>query len=73
MAKEGFDEYNRYKDDEQVNSEVYKVFADKFVRIDQPSSALKVGDIIEVNAKQRIPADLLLLSTSYFILSSKKC
>lgn len=38
----------------------------------KPSSNLKVGDIIEINANQRVPADLLLLHTSsniyiYFI------
>lgn len=29
-----------------------------------PSAALRVGDIIEINANQRIPADMLLLYSS---------
>jgi magnesium-transporting ATPase (P-type) len=33
-------------------------------KVDIPSSALRVGDIIEVKANQRIPADLILLYTS---------
>ena len=79
MIKEGVDDYNRYKQDKEANSQIYKypmikiewklimiirVFASTSVKVDQPSSNLKVGDIIEVNANQRIPADLLLLYTS---------
>lgn len=29
--------------------------------VSTPSSKIKVGDIIEINADQRVPADLLLL------------
>jgi len=64
MIKEAVDDYNRYKQDKEANSQIYKVYASSSVKIDQPSSALKVGDIIEVHANQRVPADLLLLYTS---------
>jgi len=63
MVKEGYDEYVRYNQDQEINCQIYKVFADTSVKINQPSSALKVGDIIEIKADQRIPADLLLLAT----------
>jgi phospholipid-translocating ATPase len=64
MIKEAVDDYNRYKQDKEANSQMYKVYASSSAKIDQPSSALKVGDIIEVHANQRVPADLLLLYTS---------
>ena len=41
-----------------------RVFKKNLVEVMTKSENLKVGDIIEVNANQRIPADLLLLQTS---------
>jgi len=64
MVKEAYDDFNRYKQDKEANSQLYKVFTSATDKINKPSSALKVGDIIEVNANQRVPADLLLLYTS---------
>ena len=78
MAKEAFDDYNRYKRDKEANSQIYKylilvfsvfnyrirVFVNSTTKVDMPSSDLKVGHIIEVHANQRIPADLILLYTS---------
>jgi len=64
MIKEAYDDFNRFKRDKEANSQLYKVFTGAAGKINTPSSDLKVGDIIEVNANQRIPADLLLLYTS---------
>ena len=45
-------------------SNYYSVILKDGKRITKPSSDLKVGDIIEVRALQRIPADLILLYSS---------
>jgi len=64
MAKEAYDDYERYRRDKQANSAQYK----RILRDGQeemvPSSKLRVGDIIEVKASQRIPADLIILYTT---------
>ncbi|EPR80020.1 Phospholipid-transporting ATPase [Spraguea lophii 42_110] len=61
--KEGVDDYRRYLKDKEVNSETYKIVRkDKIEEI--TSGKLKVGDIVYVEKKQRIPADLVLLKTS---------
>jgi phospholipid-translocating ATPase len=57
-VKEGYDDYKRYVRDKEANSQTYKVLKANNVKVDVPSSNLKVGDIIEVHANQRIPADL---------------
>lgn len=63
MLKEAYDDWERYKRDKEANSTKYvKLTGAKTETL--PSSELKVGDIIEVHAHQRIPADLLLLHTS---------
>ncbi len=49
----------------QFLKQLNRVFVNSTTKIDLPSSDLKVGHIIEVHANQRIPADLLLLYTSY--------
>lgn len=64
MLKEAYDDYKRYKRDKEANSQLYKVFTSNGQKIDIPSSDLKVGQIIEVRANQRIPADLVLLYTT---------
>jgi len=63
MLKEAYDDWERYKRDKEANSTKYTKLNGVY-REQVPSSSLKVGDIIEVHALQRIPADLILLSTS---------
>jgi len=58
--KEFVDDFLRYRRDKEANSAPYRLITGKTV----PSSALKVGDIIEVHSNQHIPADLVLLYTS---------
>lgn len=61
--KEAYDDYERYKRDKEANSSKYRILRGN--RFESISSAdLKVGDIIEVVANQRIPADLLILYAS---------
>ena len=73
MLKEAFDDWQRYQRDKEANSAKYRLICwfelkKRILRGSNletvPSSKLKVGDIIEVNANQRIPADLILLYTS---------
>ncbi|EDK31407.1 phospholipid-translocating P-type ATPase, flippase family protein (macronuclear) [Tetrahymena thermophila SB210] len=64
MLKEAYDDFKRFQRDREANSQIYQV-----LKVDQPefptkSCDLKVGDIIQVQTNQRIPADLLLLYTS---------
>ena len=63
MLKEAYDDWERYKRDKEANSTKYTKITGIY-REQVPSSSLKVGDIIEVHALQRIPADLILLATS---------
>ena len=63
MLKEAYDDFERYKRDKEANSTKYFKLTGSH-REQVPSSKLKVGDIIEVHANQRIPADLILLWTN---------
>jgi phospholipid-translocating ATPase len=64
LFKEAVDDYKRYRRDNEINSEVYeKLDADgRFVNI--KSASIQVGDIIKLEEKRRIPADMLLLRIS---------
>mmetsp|Transcript_16504 Transcript_16504/g.29748 ORF Transcript_16504/g.29748 Transcript_16504/m.29748 type:complete len:1065 (-) Transcript_16504:24-3218(-) len=63
MAKEGIDDVVRWRRDSEINSQIYyKVSSSGLVQV--KSSRMKVGDLIEIRANQRIPADMVLLRTS---------
>ncbi|EGR32280.1 hypothetical protein IMG5_090120, partial [Ichthyophthirius multifiliis] len=64
MLKEAYDDIKRYKRDKEANSQLYKVLEIKEEQQFIKSSDLKVGNIIKVEAGQRIPADLILLSSA---------
>lgn len=62
MLKEAYDDYKRYKRDKEANLTRYRIIRNQqFVSI--PSCDLRVGHIVEINANQRIPADIILLHT----------
>ncbi|KAI8914779.1 hypothetical protein DFJ77DRAFT_431040 [Powellomyces hirtus] len=62
-GKEGWDDWKRYKRDEEANSQLYQKLTDNgFEGI--PSSAIKVGDMILIEKNQRVPADCILLRTT---------
>lgn len=63
LFKEAYDDYNRKKRDQETNNQPYTLL-EKTGTKEILSKDLKVGHIIEVKANQRIPADLVLLSTS---------
>ena len=63
LGKEAYDDFKRYKRDKESNSTIYrKIYKNSIKNIN--SAKIKVGDILEVHAKDRIPADVVILSTS---------
>lgn len=62
MMKEAYDDYNRKKRDEETNTQKYTLLR-KTGKEEVMSMDIKVGDIIEVKSNQRIPADMIILST----------
>jgi len=63
MLKEAYDDWERYKRDKEANGAKYACLKGDHFEL-KTSASLKVGDIIEVNVNQRIPADLVLLYSS---------
>ncbi|KRX07251.1 P-type ATPase, cytoplasmic domain N [Pseudocohnilembus persalinus] len=61
MVKEAYDDYKRMKRDQEANSTKYKTFRHGSP-ITLKSSDLKVGDLVVVEANQRIPADLVIIA-----------
>ncbi|CDW80139.1 probable phospholipid-transporting atpase iib-like [Stylonychia lemnae] len=65
MAKEGYDDYQRYQRDKIMNTKVYKkIDKNSKLTIEVQSKDLKVGDVIYVQSNERVPADLVLLYTT---------
>jgi phospholipid-translocating ATPase len=63
ILKEAVDDYKRYKRDTEANSQKFK----KITRegyVDIMASEIKIGDIIQISANERIPADMILLHTT---------
>lgn len=63
LIKEGYDDYYRKKRDEETNNQKYTLIEKTGTR-EISSMDIKVGQVIEVKSNQRIPADLVVLSTS---------
>jgi phospholipid-translocating ATPase len=63
MGKDAWDDYKRYKRDREANSSLYECVVRGQRKMVQ-SCDLRPGQIVLVNNKQRIPADMLLLATS---------
>lgn len=70
LGKELYDDFKRYRRDKESNSALYRYLhilyrAIKGNVIQMKTAAdIKVGDILEIHAKERIPADIVILSTS---------
>ena len=61
MIKEAFDDIYRYKQDRKTNSEEYVKFEKGGNRRKITSAEIKIGDFIELNQNQRVPADMIVL------------
>ena len=65
MLKEGYEDIGRHRQDKEVNkAKVLKLDKETCSFVITASENLKVGDIIQINKDQSIPADLLLISSS---------
>ncbi len=68
IIREGYEDYQRYKSDSQVNYFVSTIFelsnGGVEVTLQKKWMDLQVGDIILVEKDQEIPADLILLASS---------
>lgn len=79
MGKEAYDDYCRYQRDTEANSTRYLALLPHEPTHDSvpaeydlprpqtrsiPSSAIKVGDMVLLEKNQRVPADMVLLTTS---------
>lgn len=62
LFKEAYDDHYRKKRDEETNNQAYTLIEKTGTRVIL-SRDLKVGQVIEVKSNQRIPADLVILST----------
>jgi phospholipid-translocating ATPase len=60
LAKEAYDDYQRFLRDSEANSQMYSVLKRGLVK----SSDLQVGDIIKLYKNARVPADCLLLRST---------
>lgn len=64
MAKEAYDDFQRFKRDKEANSQLYSRLTPTGGVETVPSSELRVGDMIQVNTDQRVPADIVVLRTT---------
>lgn len=78
MGKEAYDDYSRYLRDREANSTRYLVVTPQTSSVDldgpsrlhglqtrsTPSAAIRVGDMVLLEKNQRVPADMVLLTTS---------
>lgn len=63
FGKEFFDDFKRFRRDREMNRKTYKKILREGNFADVMSSDLVVGDIIQLSAGERVPADLILLHT----------
>jgi phospholipid-translocating ATPase len=62
MTKELYDDVTRWIRDKEINNTLYtQVTPSGLIRI--KASNIKVGDILEIHHRERIPADIIILST----------
>lgn len=62
IIKEGVDDFKRYQRDKEANSQKYKKVTETGVK-ELTSAEIQVGDILQLGANERIPADMILLYT----------
>ena len=61
MLKEAFEDYQRYKSDNELNNSKTRIFQESTGIVKEVLwSEVRVGDIVQVLKDEEIPADLLL-------------
>ncbi|XP_054711575.1 probable phospholipid-transporting ATPase IIA isoform X1 [Uloborus diversus] len=63
LIREAIDDFRRYMRDREVNYRKYRKLTSKGV-VQIPSANIKVSDLIIVDKDQRVPADMVFLSTT---------
>ncbi len=63
ISKEAYDDFKRYRRDNEANAQMYEQLTPSGV-VQIPSSQIKVGDLIIVHKNQRVPADMILVRTT---------
>ncbi|EPT26927.1 cation-transporting atpase family protein [Toxoplasma gondii TgCatPRC2] len=63
LAKEAYDDYKRYVRDREMNEQGYKRLTPEGTK-DVMAAKIEVGDIIQIEANQRVPADVVFLRTT---------
>jgi len=63
IAKEAYDDFQRYKRDKEANSQSYHRLAPHGMEVIK-SAEIRVGDFIKLEKNERVPADMILLRTS---------
>lgn len=64
MAKEAWDDFQRYMRDKEINEKQYEKLMPTGIFGKVRSENLAVGDMIKVNQNERLPADIVLLYTT---------
>lgn len=64
MSKELYDDYKRAARDREANYQMYTKITPQGIRMSVAACAVRVGDVVELHAGQRVPADLLFLRTT---------
>jgi magnesium-transporting ATPase (P-type) len=65
MVKDGYEDYKRYKSDQEENNKESHVYRDgHFARVKWKD--IRVGDLVMVLRDEFFPADLILLASSHF-------
>ncbi|XP_055940659.1 probable phospholipid-transporting ATPase IIB isoform X3 [Argiope bruennichi] len=63
LIREAIDDFRRYRRDREVNYRKYRKLTSRGV-VQVPSANIKVSDLIIVDKDQRVPADMVFLSTT---------
>ena len=63
MAKSGYEDYCKYKQDQEKNNEEVLIFRDNEWK-KLPSKDIRIGDIVKVLSEQILPCDMLYLRSS---------
>ena len=64
LVKEAIDDIKRYRRDKEINGVIYQKLGRNGEFTDVTSADISVGNIIRLQEKTRIPADMVLLQTS---------